>query len=148
MRLDPSNSIPTSESPSESWVNWHKSLLKWFSKQEANSHWVRFWTQRAGAGTKADTHDLREYMKTQDVELTTNWGGDLTDGTASIVDFFSDTFTGIRNIFLGAMVLAIGLIAFYFISNIRKGKSAGEMAVDVRTFGASSKIKALGTQKI
>lgn len=148
MRVDPSISIPTSESPSEVWISWHKSLLKWFSLQEANSNWIRFWTQRAGVGTLADTHDLRSYMKSQDVELSTNWQGTITDGASSVADWFSGGFTMIRNIFLGAVILAMALIAFYIISNIRKGKSASQMAFDVRTLGATKKVRALKFQKL
>lgn len=153
MRADPSVTIPTSDSPAESWVNWHKSLLRWFSKQEANREWLRFWAQRAGAGTKADTHDLRAYMQSQGVELTTTALGEFRDGAADFADWFGDTFTGIRNILFGAVIIAIGLVAFYFITNIRKGKQMSDMAADMRSLkrpkiGRGTTVTPLGSQKL
>jgi len=122
MRANPCNSIPTSVSTSEQWINWHEALLGWFSKQEANSYFLRFWSQRAGAGTPADTVSLREYMREQGVDLTTDFSGEIADTIEGISNWFADLFTGIRNIFLGAVIIAIALIAFYMIRNIQRGQ--------------------------
>ncbi len=137
MKTDPCKSIPNSMSPSESWVNWHKSLLKWFSKEEANQHWIRFWSQRAGGGTPADTHSLRDYMRTQDVDLTTDLSGAIRDKLENVSDWFGDTFNGIRAIFLGAVILALALIAFYFIRSINKAKQLSELSSDIRVMRSS-----------
>lgn len=139
MRSDPSKIIPTSESPGEIWVNWHKSLRKWFSKTEANRHWLRFWQQRAGAGSEADSHSLRVYMKNQGVDLTTDTWGELTDAGATVVEWFSDTINMTRIIVVGTIVVGVGLIAIYVINSSRRGTSVGEMALDVRTLGKGSK---------
>lgn len=135
MRTDPSNIIPTAESTADIWVNWHKSLRKWFGKNEANTHWLRFWQQRAGAGSQADTHALRTYMEKQGVELTTSAWGEITDGAVSAVDWIADSINITRIIVVGTVVLGVGLIAFYFIKNTNKGKSVGEMVLDARTLG-------------
>lgn len=134
MRQDPSKNtvIPTSNSTAEQWVNWHKLLKKWFSKQEANQRWLAFWGQRAGAGSSADTHDLRVYMESQGVELTTTSAGELTDGAYKVANWFEQTASGVRFIVLGAVVVGIGLVAFYFVRAANKGKSAAEMVLDVR----------------
>lgn len=141
---DPSKNIPTSVATAEQWIGWHQSLKKVFSKKESNEYWVRFWTQRAGAGSNADSHGLRDYMRSQGVELTTDWSGSMTDGIADVTEWFGDWFKVIRNIFLGAVILIVALITIYLISSIKKGKSPAEMFIDVRTLGASSKLKALG----
>lgn len=159
MKASPCKSIPNSVSPAESWVNWHKLLLKWFSKQEANQEWIRFWSQRAGAGAPADTHDLRDYMRSQGVDLTTDMSGEIRDKVENIGDWIGDTFSGIRAIFLGAVILAIALIAYYMITNIKRGKQMSEITADLRnirrpkvTTGAppidSSQIQLLGSQKL
>jgi hypothetical protein len=159
MKALPCASIPNSVSPSESWVNWHKLLLKWFSKQEANQQWIRFWAQRAGAGTPADTHDLRDYMRSQGVDLTTDMSGQIRDKVENISDWIGDTFSGIRAIFLGAVILAIALIAYYMITNIKRGKQMSELTADLRNIGGSRRlptnapidsgqIQFLGTQKM
>ena len=140
---DPSKNIPTSVATAEQWIIWHKSLNKWFSKKDANDYWIRFWHQRAGAGSQADTVELRTYMSDQGVDLTTDWSGSVADGLSSIAEFFGDTFKLVRNIFFGAVILIIALIVYFLISGINKGKSPAEMFLDVRTLGATSKLKAI-----
>ncbi len=135
MRASPSKIIPTAESTADIWVNWHKSLKKWFSKSEANTHWLRFWQQRAGAGSTADTHALRAYMDKQGVDLSTSAWGNVTDGAATVVDWFTDTINLTRIIVVGTVVVGVGLIAYYVIKSTNNGKSAGEMVMDVRTLG-------------
>lgn len=122
MRVDPSKTIPTGTDPAEVWVEWYKALRKWFSKSVANSYFVRFWHDRAGVGAVADTHALRSYLKDQGVELTTDFSGSLTDSAMSVMDFFSDTFTLVRNILL--IVLVVGL-SFLVIRWVRIPKVAG-----------------------
>lgn len=137
MKTDPSKQIPTSDSPAELWVNWHKALSKWFNKTETNTHWLRFWQQRAGAGSQADTHSLREYMEKQGVDLTTTTFGSLTDGAASVVDWVSDSINITRIIVVGVVVIGVGLIAFYLIKKINQG-SAGSVATPVKKSGIAA----------
>jgi hypothetical protein len=141
MRTDPSKLIPTSESTSDIWVNWHKSLRKWFNKTETNTHWLRFWQQRAGAGSTADTYALREYMGEQGVNLTTDSWGEITDQAADVVEWFSDTINMTRIIVAGTVIVGVGLIAYYIINSSKQGKSVGEMAIDVRTLGKRKALK-------
>lgn len=140
---DPSKNIPTNVSTSEEWISWHQSLKGWFSKKDANDYWIKFWHQRAGAGSQADTVELRAYMSEQGVELTTDWSGEVADGLSGIAGFFGDTFKLIRNIFFGAIILIIALIAYFMISGIRQVKSSGQMLIDTRTLGATNKLKAI-----
>lgn len=140
MKSDPSKRIPTSADSGEQWVEWHKSLKKWFSKDEANEHWTRFWNQRGGAGSEADTHSLRTYMDTQGVNLTTTTMGNIADGTLGVVDFVGDTFTWARGLIIGGVILGMGLIAFYVIHSTRKGKTAGQMMQRVPAIGKGRKV--------
>jgi len=147
MRTDPSNIIPTAESTADIWLNWHKSLRRWFSKSEANTHWLRFWQQRAGAGSQADTHALRQYMEKQGVELSTDTWGQVTDGAFNVAEWIGDTINVTRIIIVGTVVIGVGLVAYYFIRSTNKGKSVGEMALDVRTLGKGKAITG-GSQKL
>lgn len=131
MRTDPSKIIPTSADTAEMWIEWHKSLKKWFRKEEANQHWLRFWNQRGGAGSGADTYSLRSYMETQDVQLTTTTMGSITDSTMDAVDFVGDTFTWARGLIIGGVIVGIGLIAFYIIYSTTKGKTPAQMAAEM-----------------
>ena len=152
MRVDPSKVIPTSEDNAESWIVFHKALKSWFGKQGANAWFLKFWNQRAGAGTSADTHDLREYMDEQGVDLTTDFKGEMTDFGMGIVDWFGDTANVVRAVVIGTAILGMGLIAYYIIKSTNRGKTPGQMVLDApvpigikggaRAFGAS---KAIGT---
>lgn len=138
MKRDPSKYIPNTASSAEEWIAWHKQLKKWFSKAEANGYFVKFWNQRAGAGSQADTHSLREYMRSQGVELTTDWTGSFSDVTHDITDWFVTGLNWTRYIFLGTSILIIGIGTYYLVAQIRKGKTVSDAAVfaaRVRTGG-------------
>lgn len=151
MKSDPSKYIPHSASSSEEWIAWHKQLKKWFAKSEANGYFVKFWNQRAGAGSGADTYSLREYMRTQGVELTTDWSGSFSDVTHDITDWFVTGLNWTRAITIGVSILVVGIGAYYVIAQIRKGKTvndAAQFAANVRTGGmlkGSSSTKLIGT---
>lgn len=112
MRQDPSKIIPTSSDSSEVWIEWHKALKKWFSKNEANTHFVRFWNQRGGAGSDADTTDLRRYMKEQDVNLTTTTSGKIADASSTLMDWLSSVGKIILILLIVGGVVVIGVYAF------------------------------------
>ena len=118
MRVDPSKHIPTTSDNAEVWIEWHKALKKWFSKGEANSYFVRFWNQRAGENSEANTTDLRRYMKEQDVNITTTAGGKVADFWSGVGDWFGS---------LGKILLfglAALVTAFVGVYAYRKIKSA------------------------
>ena len=148
---NPCKHIPTTQSRSESWINWHKSLRKWFDRQEANEHWIRFWQQRGGAGSTADTHDLREYMSEQGVELTTDLEGEITDAVSDTLGWFADSFTMLRNIIYFAIVSIIAIVAYFLITRIKGGSSVSEIRLDVGNAIGGSKVAPIGlanTQKL
>lgn len=124
---DPSKNIPNSASTAEQWVEWHKSLKRWFNLKDTNTIWTKFWSQRAGAGTVADTHDLRTYMDDQGVDVTTTFAGKTTDAVLGVGDWIGETFDWARALLFGGAILALGLIAFYVIHNTRKGRTLAEM---------------------
>ena len=143
MRVDPSKVIPTSDDNAESWIVFHKALKSWFGKQSANAYFLKFWNQRAGAGTSADTRDLRQYMDDQGVDLTTDFKGEMTDFGMGIVDWFGDTANVMRGVVIGAVVLGVGLIAFYIYKSINSGKSGSQIVFDA-PIGLKGGAKALG----
>jgi hypothetical protein len=147
MKSDPSKRIPTTDDTAEMWISWHKSLKKWFSKNEANEHWLRFWNQRGGAGSDADIISLREYMQTQGVDLTTTYMGDLADIGKGITDFVGDSITWSRGLIIGGVVVGIGLIAFYVIYSTTKGKTASDMALEMPIVGKGKGLGQMGVRR-
>lgn len=126
MRVDPSKTIPTTTDPAEVWIEWHKALKKWFSKNEANSHFVRFWSARAGAGAQADSYAVRHYMEDQGVNLTTDASGRLTDSVRGIGEFFSDTIVIVRNILLIVLALGASYLIYKWVSGVSTGIKAAK----------------------
>ncbi len=141
MRTDPSQYIPTSADPSEIWIEWHKSLRKWFSRNEANSHFLRFWQQRAGAGTTADTHSLRSYMQKQGVNLSTTTAGELTDMSVGVFNWFKNSATTARTLVIIGILAAMGLVIFYVVHSIRKGNSLTAAVPQLRGLKALQQIR-------
>ncbi|ASS50149.1 MAG: hypothetical protein A3D31_11315 [Candidatus Fluviicola riflensis] len=130
MRVDPSKIIPTSDETSEQWIVFHKALKSWFGKKEANSFWLRFWNQRAGAGTDPDTRSLRTYMESQDVDLTTDWKGNTQDAVLDVVDWLGDTANVIRLVVIGTVIIGVGLVTYYVIKKTNQGSNSRGMIRD------------------
>lgn len=121
MKTDPSKFIPNSESAPEQWIIFHKALKSWFSKTEANAQFTKFWNQRAGAGSPADTHDVRAYMEDEGVDLQTTTSGEITDSAFGVFDWFKSAANWLRGIIIGALIVGILLIAFVVVQITRKG---------------------------
>lgn len=127
MRQDPSKIIPTSSDSSEVWIEWYKALKKWFSKNEANTHFVRFWNQRGGAGTDADTTDLRKYMKEQGVNLSTTAGGKIADAGSGLIDWLSNVGKVILILLIIGGVIVIGVYAYGRIAPMAKAMNVKQV---------------------
>jgi len=151
MKTDPSKNIPSSVSSPEEWIIWHKNLKRWFSRKEANGHFVRLWNQRAGAGSEADQHSIRDYMKSQGVELATDWGGAFSDSAIGVADWIGTGLNWTRAIIIGSTILGGVMISYYFYVQIKKGKTAKDAAVmiaNARTGGALKAVTASKTKLI
>jgi hypothetical protein len=145
MRIDPSKIIPTSDDTAERWVVFHKALKSWFGKKSANAFFLQFWGQRAGAGTSADTHKLRDYLDTQGIDLTTDRKGEITDTALDFLGWFEDTANQLRAVVIGTVILGVGLVAYYIIKNTNKGKSAQQIIMDAPlSIGRWKSAKAIG----
>lgn len=131
-RLDPSEFIPTSDSTSEQWIEFYKALRKWFSKTESNNQWLRFWNQRAGAGSDADNHTLRSYMEDQDVDLTTDTKGEISDSLWGISDWIGDTANWLRAIVIGIVIIIIALLAMYVYSHFIKQTPTDQIPISAQ----------------
>lgn len=102
---------------------------------------LRFWNQRAGAGTPADTYALRSYMEDQGVDLTTTFSGEVTDSVMGVFGWVGNTIEWIKGILIGAVILALAVIAFWVIMKAVKGKpmvEANTAAMLPAAGGASS----------
>lgn len=90
MKADITKSIPTVNSKSEAWIQWHKDLKSNFGKKTANSLWVKSWGVRGNPS--ANTSDLREYLEKQGIKIDKSAYDSLVDTGSGITDFFGDIF--------------------------------------------------------
>lgn len=143
MKTDPSKFIPNSESAPEQWIIFHKALKSWFSKTEANAQFTRFWNQRAGAGSNADTHDVRAYMEEEGVDLETTASGEVTDSVYGFFGWFGTAANWLRGIIIGALIVGILLIAFVVMQITKKGVHLNTLPAPSNSSGLPLKALAL-----
>ena len=106
MKLDPSSTIPTASSKSENWIQWHKDLKKFFGKKKANSIWLYAWAKRGGIKSSANDMQLRDYMNSQGVDVTTTGLGAIADVVGNVLDFS----LGFGRVILIGSLSLVGLI--------------------------------------
>ena len=115
-KLDPSLSIPTASSKSESWIVWHKDLKRMFGKKKANSIFVYAWAKRGGINGVANTNELRGYMDTQGVNISTTDFKEITDVVGNLLDF---SF-GIGKIVIIGTLSVVGLVLLSILIKLFK----------------------------
>jgi len=123
------NTIPTSKSSSDEWIEWHKSLKSRFGRKKANKLFIHAWEKRAGAGSDASTVSLREYMEKQGLQIDTSAWEDITDFGSGVADFIGSGFTMMKWAGIVTGVIILGGVAM-ILYNVAKdpAKSVGTAA--------------------
>ena len=65
------SNLPLASSGAEQWEQWHKNLIKCVGRGKANDLFLRLWDKRGQRGTDANTIQLRQYLGTQGLVMTT-----------------------------------------------------------------------------
>lgn len=104
--VDPRLGIPTANSEGSAWIQWYKSLRDAVGKKQANDLFLKFWAKRGNYN--ANTHELREFLKTQGIDLETNALSSLYDTGAGFIDGIGDFFGGLKTLGIVVIVLVIG----------------------------------------
>ncbi|WP_448519632.1 hypothetical protein [Rhodoflexus sp.] len=81
--------IPAFDSSSARWIEWHKSLRKAVGGDEANALFIEAWELRVGKEAGKADSQLREYMRTQGVELAATRWEKLYDSASAGFDFLA-----------------------------------------------------------
>jgi len=70
--------IPTNDSSSQDWINWHKSLLKaGFNRTQANDTFAKAWDKYGSYD--ANSSELRDYLGSKGFTLESDWTDDTWD---------------------------------------------------------------------
>ena len=121
--------MPTTQAAGAEWIAWHKSLKARTGKSNANAAFVYVWGKRAGAGSSASTNSVREYMKTQGVELDTTKLEDITDFGYGVWDGIGSFLSIGKKLTIGLTILAgAGLVfGLWAAFNKRSRETAGKV---------------------
>lgn len=103
--------MPTKASSGATWKEWHILLKKTLGKKNANITWIKAWDLRGGKNSSASTSELREYMKSQGVELDKTTIQSISDFGGDVMDFFGGAFNVGKWIFLIVVGIVVGGLA-------------------------------------
>lgn len=123
---NPVKNIPTKNSSSQAWIQWHKSLKSRYGKKEANAIFIKAWDLRGGAGSPASSIELRNYMEDNGVKLDTTSMEDALDSASGAIDWIGDGLSMGRYFGIALGVIVVGGLGM-LIYNIAKQpiKAAG-----------------------
>lgn len=118
--LKPSELVPTKSSPIEYWVEFHKSLVDYFGKKDANTLFITAWNK---LGRKSIvTEKAKDYFKSQGLDIK----GDLTTEVLDIAKTPFDALSGAFGVGKNILYIGLGLgaVAVILISvGVMKGLS-------------------------
>jgi len=120
------DAIPTYNSTTDAWIQWHKELKSNFGKKMANNLWLKAWKIRGSS--KLNTSDLRSYLDKQGIKLDTNAWDNIVDLGGGITDFIGNTFQAgqVLTIGLGVIIVGgIGMLVYNIAKNPNKSISVG-----------------------
>ena len=125
--------LPSSSSSYSAWIEWHKALKKCVGKVNANQLWMMNFDKEM----PGDNVEVREYMRSQGVDLDRNAIDRLTDFGGGVYDFlggginFASTTTKI------VLFLIIGGVGLMVFNIIKSPEGSVRVASAIGTRGAS-----------
>lgn len=137
--INPTQIIPTRNSSSQSWIQWHKAMKSRYGKKQANFLFVKGWDNRAGAGTNASTNELREYMKQNGVTLDSTTLESVTDSVSSGLDSIGDMFTVGKYLIIGTSVIIVGGLGLLIYNIAKQPIKAASTAASFTPVGRATK---------
>ncbi len=118
MKTDPSKNIPQVNSPSESWIQWHKDLKSYFGDKVASSLFIKAWVIRGNA--KANTSELRSYLEPEGIKISKDSWDSIVDAGSGVLSFGGDILKMGKYgaIAVGVILIGgIGLVIFNIAKN-------------------------------
>lgn len=120
IKVDPIRILPNLSSTDKDWISWHEALNKEFGKKQANTVFLRAWNKRTDKGNaffsgKANTEELRDYMKKQGVVMEKSFA----DYPVSYFDFVTDFFNSAFNLGKIGGIVAVVLVIIIVLALVR-----------------------------
>lgn len=130
--------IPTRNDLDVVWMNWYKDLKTTLSNKQANDVFSRAWSSQNASSSNANTASLREFMKSNRIEIDGGLIGEFADFGRFGSNFFNDIFTYSKwtALGLGAVVaVSIGALIFQLATKSSVRKEALDIGTTIGTRG-------------
>ena len=117
--------VPTKQSTSNEWVNWHKTMKASFGKKNANILFVNAFAKRGS--TSVVDENMQNYFEGQGIILDQNWLESAKGVFTDTYDFFSDVFkvgTYAAVGFGGVLLISLSVLIF----NIARSAKASDVS--------------------
>lgn len=123
-KVDPTTNIPTRSSAGSAWIQWYTDLKDNFGKKQANALFLKAWQKRGTSD--ANTHELRELLKKNGVDLEKGALSSLYDTGAGVIDDIGGFLQmGKYAVYAvgGIAILGLGMVVYNVAKN--PGQAAG-----------------------
>jgi hypothetical protein len=127
------DSIPTYNSTTDAWIQWHKELKSNFGKKTANNLWLKAWKIRGNS--KLNTSELRSYLSGQGIKLDTSAWDKIVDIGGGFGDMIGNTFQAGQILSIGLGVIIVGGIGLLVFNIARKPNETIRLATALGTRG-------------
>ena len=117
-KVSPLTNIPNKNSQASAWIEWHKTLKDNFGRKQANALFIKAW-QRQGDTFTANTHELREYLSKNGINIEKNIASAVFDSGADVFDSIGDFMQVGKYVVIALGVITIGGLALA-VYNIAK----------------------------
>lgn len=132
--------IPTGQSSYATWIEWHKSLKSCVGKQQANQLWLMNYDKE----TPSNTVEVREYMRSQGVDLDRDILDRGADFGSSVVGFLEDTVIFGSTISKIIILIIVGGAGLMIYNIVKTPEGAVRLGAAIGTRGMSEGIGKAG----
>ncbi len=132
--------IPTNSSSYATWIEWHKSLKKCVGKSNANQLWMMNYDKEV----PGDSVEVREYMRTQGVDLDRNVAERLTDFGSGVYNWFGGAIDFTSGISMVIVLIIVGGAGLMIYNIVKTPEGSTRLAAAIGTRGMSEGVGAIG----
>ena len=132
--------IPLHESDSAIWIAWHKSLKKCVGKKNANQLFLLNYDKEA----PSSNIELREYMRSQGVDLDRDTLERLTDFGAGVYNWGSGVLNFANYTAMAVVLIIVGGAGLMIYNIVKTPEGSTRLAAGIATRGMSETAGAIG----
>lgn len=129
--------IPTQSSSATTWVQWHKSLKKCVGKSNANQLWMLNFEKEV----PDTTVEMREYMRSQGVDLDRDIADRLTDFGSGVYSYLGGAFDLASIISVSLLLIIVGGLGLMIFNIVRTPEGSTRLAAGIATRGMSEGVR-------